>query len=158
MHNRKTSSDRRQSLAYEDKCSKKIGAVLVQQAYRRSFEASAVPHQKPYILVQFLIISFAYAKLIRSKSPPSVSERNCKNKIEQSAAQSCLGTFELRVFDKTSRIKPLNLLNSPTDRAFENRHVGCKEREKINRRRIGYTSSIYFYVATQEMPAYFQKR
>nr|WP_029410577.1 hypothetical protein [Treponema pedis] len=121
------------SLACEDKCSKKIGAVLVQQAYRRSFEASAVPHQKPYILVQFLIISFAYAKLIRSKSPPSVSERNCKNKIEQSAAQSCLGTFELRVlpFGKTSGIKVLNLLNSPTDRAFENRHVGCKEREKL---------------------------
>ncbi|QSI04804.1 RHS repeat-associated core domain-containing protein [Treponema pedis] len=30
------------SLACEDKCSKKIGAVLVQQAYRRSFEASTV--------------------------------------------------------------------------------------------------------------------
>ncbi|EMB47832.1 hypothetical protein [Treponema denticola] len=30
------------SLACEDKCSKKIGAVLVQQADRRSFEASAV--------------------------------------------------------------------------------------------------------------------
>ena len=29
-------------LAREDKCSKKIGAVLVQQADRRSFEASAV--------------------------------------------------------------------------------------------------------------------
>ncbi|WP_024465833.1 hypothetical protein [Treponema pedis] len=56
-----------------------------------------------------------------------------KNKIEQSAAQSCLVTFELRVlpFGKTSGIKVLNLLNSPTDRAFENRHVGCKEREKL---------------------------
>ena len=31
------------SLACEDKCRKKIGAGLVQQAYRRSFEASAVP-------------------------------------------------------------------------------------------------------------------
>ncbi|MGF7110107.1 hypothetical protein [Treponema pedis] len=113
------------SLACEDKCSKKIGAVLVQQAYRRSFEASAVPHQKPYILVQFLIISFAYAKLIRSKSPPSVSERNCKNKIEQSAAQRCLRTFELRVlpFGKTSGTKLLNLLNNPTDRLFENRSM-----------------------------------
>ncbi|AGT44109.1 hypothetical protein [Treponema pedis] len=39
------------SLACEDKCSKKIGAVLVQQAYRRSFEASAVP-----ILVYFYIL------------------------------------------------------------------------------------------------------
>ncbi|MGF7110056.1 hypothetical protein [Treponema pedis] len=102
------------SLACEDKCSKKIGAVLVQQAYRRSFEARAVP-----ILVYFYIIMI--------------------NKYRQSAKRRLL-------------------LNSPTDRAFENRHVGCKEREKINRRRIGYTSSIYFYVATQEMPAYFQKR
>ena len=39
------------SLACEDKCSKKIGAVLVQQADRRSFEASAVP-----ILVCFYIL------------------------------------------------------------------------------------------------------
>ena len=39
------------SLAREDKCSKKIGAVLVQQADRRSFEASAVP-----ILVCFYIL------------------------------------------------------------------------------------------------------
>ena len=38
-------------LAREDKCSKKIGAVLVQQADRRSFEASAVP-----ILVCFYIL------------------------------------------------------------------------------------------------------
>ena len=39
------------SLACEDKCSKKIGAVLVQQADRRSFEAIAVP-----ILVYFYLL------------------------------------------------------------------------------------------------------
>ena len=39
------------SLACEERCSKKIGAVLVQQADRRSFEASAVP-----ILVCFYIL------------------------------------------------------------------------------------------------------
>ena len=38
-------------LACEDKCSKKIGAVLVQQADRCSFEASAVP-----ILVYFYLL------------------------------------------------------------------------------------------------------
>ncbi|WP_433168879.1 hypothetical protein [Treponema putidum] len=93
---------------------------------RTAIEAkSAVLHQKPYLLVQFLIISFAYAKLIRLKSPPSVAERNWKNKIEQSAAQSCLGTFALRVlpFGKTSGVKLLNLLNSLTDRTFENRPI-----------------------------------
>ena len=39
------------SLACEDKCSKKIGAVLVQQADRRSFEAIVVP-----ILVYFYLL------------------------------------------------------------------------------------------------------
>ena len=41
----------------------------------------------------------------------------------QSAAQSCLGTFELRVlpFGKTSGTKLLNLLNRPTNRTFGNR-------------------------------------
>nr|WP_305879933.1 MULTISPECIES: RHS repeat-associated core domain-containing protein [unclassified Treponema] len=54
------------SLACEDKCSKKIGAALVQQADRRSFEASAV-----LTLVYFYIIMIIH-------------------KCQQSAAQSCL--------------------------------------------------------------------
>ena len=47
------------------------------------------------------------------------------NKMQQSAAQSCSRTFELRVlpFGKTSEIELLNLLNSPTDRTFENRPI-----------------------------------
>ncbi|MGF7108926.1 hypothetical protein [Treponema pedis] len=138
------------SLACEDKCSKKIGAVLVQQADRHSFEASAV-----FNFVFFVML---------------------KNKIEQSAAQRYLRPFELRVlpFGKTSGIEVLNLLNSPIDRIFENRPMKnyslvpfssqsfayaklsrpkpppsmAGERKKINRRRIGYTSSS-FYVATQ---------
>ncbi len=82
-----------------------------------------------------------------------------KNKIEQSAAQSCLGTFELRVlpFGKTSGIKVLNLLNKPTDRTFENRHVGCKEREKINRRRTLCTLRINFFEATPQTACIFSK-
>ncbi len=119
------------SLACEDKCSKKIGEVLVQQAYRRSFEASEVLN-----FVLFIMI---------------------KNKIEQSAAQRCLHTFELRVFDKTSRIKPLNLLNALTDRTFENRHVGCKEREKINRWRTLCTLRINFFEATPQTACIFSK-
>ena len=66
-------------------CSKKIGAVLVQQADRRSFEASAVP-----ILVYFYIIMI--------------------NKYRQSAKRL--------------------LLNSPTDRTFENRWSRYKEPSK----------------------------
>ena len=51
------------------------------------------------------------------------------HKCQQSAAQSCLGTFELRVlpFGKTSGTKLLNLLNRHTDRTFENRRSRYKE-------------------------------
>nr|WP_253679457.1 hypothetical protein [Treponema sp. OMZ 788] len=51
------------------------------------------------------------------------------HKCQQSEAQSCLGTFELRVlpFGKTSGFKLLNLLNNPTDRTFENRRSRYKE-------------------------------
>ena len=85
---------------------------------RTAIEAkSTVLHQKPYLLVQFLIISFAYAKLIRLKSPPSVAERNWKNKIEQPAAQSCLS-------------KKLSLSEILTDRTFENRRSRYKEPSK----------------------------
>ena len=112
---------------------------------RTAIEAkSTVLHQKPYLLVQFLIISFAYAKLIRLKSPPSVAERNWKNKIEQSAAQSYLR-------------KKLSLSEIPTDRTFENRHVGCKEQEKINRRRTLCTLRINFFEATQQTACIFSK-
>ncbi|WP_253721942.1 hypothetical protein [Treponema sp. OMZ 787] len=47
------------------------------------------------------------------------------HKYRQSAAQSCLRPFELRVlpFGKTSGTKLLNLLNSSTDRTFENRPI-----------------------------------
>ncbi|MGF7108853.1 hypothetical protein [Treponema pedis] len=76
-----------------------------------------------------------------------------------SAAESCLRTFQLRVlpFGKTSGIKVLNLLNSPTDRAFENRHDGCKEREKINRRRTLCTLRINFFEATPQTACIFSK-
>ncbi|WP_253728791.1 RHS repeat domain-containing protein [Treponema sp. OMZ 857] len=73
------------SLAREDKCSKKIGAVLVQQADRRSLEASAV-------------LNFVFFVML-------------KNKIEQSAKRKLL-------------------LNSPTDRTFENRWSRYKEPSK----------------------------
>nr|WP_305879934.1 MULTISPECIES: RHS repeat-associated core domain-containing protein [unclassified Treponema] len=82
-----------------------------------------------------------------------------KNKIEQSAAQRCLRPFELRVlpFGKTSGIKLLNLLNTSTDRPFENRHDGCKEREKINRRRTICTLRINFFEATPQTACIFSK-
>ena len=94
------------------------------------------------------------------------------NKIEQSAAQSCSRTFELRVlpFGKTSGATLLNFIRcslsdvfpltvgSGKTMAFENRHVGCKEREKINRRRIFDTLRINFFETTPQTACIFLKR
>ena len=49
------------------------------------------------------------------------------------------------------------LLSNPTDRTFENRHVGCKEREKINRRRTLCTLRINFFEATPQTACIFSK-
>ena len=124
------------SLAREDKCSKKIVAE------------SAV-----LTLVYFYIIMIVH-------------------ECQQSAAQSCSRTFELRVlpFGKTSGAKLLNFVSCPLSEvfpltvgsektmAFENRHVGCKEREKINRRRIFDTLRINFFETTPQTACIFLKR
>ena len=94
------------------------------------------------------------------------------HECQQSAAQSCSRTFELRVlpFGKTSGVKFSNFISchlsevfpltvgSGKTMAFENRHVGCKEREKINRRRIFDTLRINFFEATPQTACIFSKR
>ncbi|MGF7110061.1 hypothetical protein J2Z29_002634, partial [Treponema pedis] len=93
------------------------------------------------------------------------------NKMRQSAAQSCSRTFELRVlpFGKTSGAKLLNFISchlsevfpltvgSGKTMTFENRHDGCKEREKINRRRTLCTLRINFFEATPQTACIFSK-
>ena len=87
-----------------------LSAVISAERYRSDSEAlkSAV-----LTLVYFYIIMIVH-------------------KCQQSAAQSCSRTFELRVlpFGKTSGTKLLNLLNRPTDRTFENRWSRYKEPSK----------------------------
>ena len=72
------------------------------------------------------------------------------HKYRQSAAQSCLKNNLLEVFPLT--------VGSGKTMAFENRHVGCKEREKINRRRIFDTLRINFFETTQQTACIFSKR
>ena len=103
-----------------------LSAAIYAERYRSDSGAlkSAVPYQKLYILVQFLIISFAYAKLICLKPPPSVAELifgflyiiMLKNKMQQSAAQRCLK-------NNLSEVFPLTVGSGKT-MTFENRHVG----------------------------------
>ncbi|MGF7110076.1 hypothetical protein J2Z29_002649 [Treponema pedis] len=126
------------SLACEDKSSKKIGAVLVQQADRRSFEASAVSSTSVLPCTD-VDSKFCLCKTCKLELPLSMAEVilvyfyiTMMDKYRQSAAESCLRTFQLRVlpFGKTSGVKFLNLLNSPTDRTFENRRGKYKETGK----------------------------
>ncbi len=93
-----------------------LSAVSTAEGYRRGSEA-----------MKSVMLNFVFFIMI-------------KNKIEQSAAQSCLRTFELRVlpFGKTSEIQVLNLLNRSTDRTFENRRSRYKDNEK-------YTSVYIFH-------------
>ena len=72
------------------------------------------------------------------------------HKYRQSAAQSCLK-------NNLSEVFPLTVGSGKT-MAFENRHVGCKEREKINRRRIFDTLRINFFETTQQTACIFLKR
>ena len=108
---------------------KKIGAVWCSGADRRSFEASAVP-----ILVYLCIVLMVHkyrqsAKRIRSN----------KNIL--------FGVFPLTA----------GIAGSGKTRSFEKRHVGCEEREKINRRRIYDTLRINFFEATKQTACIFSK-
>ena len=95
-----------------------------------SFEASAVP-----ILVYLCIVLMVH-------------------KYRQSAKESCsLKRNTLpEVFPLTARIT-----GSGKTKPFEKRHVGCEEREKINRRRIYDTLRINFFEATKQTACIFSK-
>ena len=64
------------------------------------------------------------------------------HKYRQSAKERCLLKR-----NTVSEVFPLTIGSGKTV-PFEKRHAGCEEREKINRKRIYDTSSIYFRRAT----------
>ena len=103
--------------------------------------------QKQFIKIAFAVHLSAVISAERYRSDSVALKRAVfnfvffvmlKNKIEQSA-------------------KTKLLLNSPTDMPFGNRHVGCKEREKINRRRTLCTLRINFFEATPQTACIFSK-
>ena len=105
------------------------------------FRTAIAREQKQFIKIAFAVHLSAVISAERYRSDSEALKSAVlnfvffiilKNKVEQSAAQSCLGTFELRVlpFGKTSGIKVLNLLNNPTDRTFGNRRSRYKEPSK----------------------------
>jgi len=74
------------------------------------------------------------------------------NKMQQSAKRKLLLNK-----NNLSEVFPLTVGSGKT-MAFENRHVGCKEREKINRRRIFDTLRINFFETTPQTACIFSKR
>ena len=76
------------------------------------------------------------------------------HKYRQSAKESCLLKRNTvpEVFPLTAGIA-----GSGKTRPFEKRHVGCEEREKINRRRIFDTLRINFFEATKQTACIFSK-
>ena len=76
------------------------------------------------------------------------------NKMQQSAKRKVLLKRNTvpEVFPLTAGIA-----GSGKTRPFEKRHVGCEEREKINRRRIYDTLRINFFEATKQTACIFSK-
>ena len=73
------------------------------------------------------------------------------HKYRQSAKENCLLKR-----NTTPEVFPLTIGSGKT-KPFEKRHVGCEEREKINRRRIYDTLRINFFEATKQTACIFSK-
>ena len=73
------------------------------------------------------------------------------NKMQQSAKRKVLLKR-----NTTPEVFPLTIGSGKT-KPFEKRHVGCEEREKINRRRIYDTLRINFFEATKQTACIFSK-
>ena len=73
------------------------------------------------------------------------------NKMQQSAKERCLLKR-----NTLPEVFPLTIGSGKT-MPFEKRHVGCEEREKINRRRIYDTLRINFFEATKQTACIFSK-
>ena len=73
------------------------------------------------------------------------------HKYRQSAKESCLLKR-----NTVPEVFPLTIGSGKT-KPFEKRHVGCEEREKINRRRIYDTLRINFFEATKQTACIFSK-
>ena len=76
------------------------------------------------------------------------------NKMQQSAKES--GLLKSKTMPEVFPLTAI-LAGSGKTMPFEKRHVGCEEREKINRRRIFDTLRINFFEATKQTACIFSK-
>ncbi|QOW61641.1 RHS repeat-associated core domain-containing protein [Treponema pedis] len=137
----------------------KISYLFNQPNYLTSRTAIA-REQKQFIKIAFAVHLSAVISAERYRSDSGALKSAVfnfiffimlKNKIEQSAKRKLLLNK-----NNLSEVFPLTKGSGKT-MAFENRHVGCKEREKINRRRIFDTLRINFFEATPQTACIFSK-
>ncbi|WP_253685069.1 MULTISPECIES: RHS repeat domain-containing protein [unclassified Treponema] len=124
------------------------------------FRTAIEREQKQFIKIAFAVHLSAVISAERYRSD-SVALKSAvfnfvffimlKNKIEQSAKIKLLLNKII-----LPEVFPLTVGSGKT-MAFENRHDGCKEREKINRRRTICTLRINFFEATPQTACIFSK-
>ena len=122
------------------------------------------------ILFAAHIMHLRFLELVGGKTPPEQSSSGKKigaesavpilvyfyivimvHKYRQSAKEGCLLKR-----NTLPEVFPLTIGSGKT-MSFEKRHVGCEEREKINRRRIYDTLRINFFEATKQTACIFSK-
>ena len=134
------------------------------------------PHPRTAIEAEILfaahIIHLRFLKRLSGKTP--LEQNSSDKKIEAESAVPilvylCIVLMVHKYRQSAKRIRsnknilfgvfPLTagIAGSGKTRPFEKRHVGCEEREKINRRRIYDTLRINFFEATTQTACIFSK-
>ncbi|WP_024470317.1 RHS repeat protein, partial [Treponema pedis] len=133
---------------------------LFKQPNYLTFRTAIAREQKQFIKIAFAVHLSAVISVERYRSESGALKSAVlnfvffiilKNKIEQSAKRKLLLNKSL-----LSEVFPLTIGGGKT-MPFENRHVGYKEREKINRRRTLCTLRINFFEATPQTACIFSK-
>ena len=139
----------------------KIKLCIYSQPNHLTSRTAIVREQKQFIKIAFAVHLSAVISAERYRSDSGALKSAVLhfvffmiiiNKMQQSAKRKLLLNK-----NNLSEVFPLTVGSGKT-MAFENRHVGCKEREKINRRRIFDTLRINFFETTQQTACIFSKR
>ena len=139
----------------------KIKLCIYSQPNHLTSRTAIVREQKQFIKIAFAVHLSAVISAERYRSDSGALKSAVLhfvffmiiiNKMQQSAKRKLLLNK-----NNLSEVFPLTVGSGKT-MTFENRHVGCKEREKINRRRIFDTLRINFFETTQQTACIFSKR
>ena len=120
-------------------------SYLLKQSNCLLFRTAIVREQKQFIKIAFAVHLSAVISAERYRSDSGALK----------SAVPILVYFYIIMINKYRQsAKRRLLLSTPTDKTFENRHVGCKEREKINRKRTLCTFRINFFETAQQTASF----